>query len=287
MINTKLKLQDKLPLTCTRAGTCCHGNQVFLNPWELAVLSAEKELTPREFRDLYCDLGGILLRFDGKPDHRGKPSCSQYIENFGCSVHAGRPLACRLFPLGRQIQNEEAEYIFQGTTFPCLNGCPDVVNLPYLSVGDYLKGQKTDSFETAQDLYLDLMQNLADIAFTMLLDTGLAESGETKTLSTWRQMGKEQANELVDRIGEEWMSYLILPQIEDFEDPIAFIEVHNEQLQMKAQEKIEDLTGNVDFYEASVLMMGMALYLARSLGADPHSLSEHWIEVAKSHGACE
>lgn len=295
MTNTKLKLQDKLPLTCTRSGTCCHGNRVLLNPWELLCLAREKQLDPREFRDLYCDWGGILLRFNGKEDHRGKPSCSQYIENFpegsgqgGCSVHAGRPLACRLFPLGRQIQNEQAEYIFQGTTFPCLNGCPEVVNLPQLTVGDYLKGQMTDSFEVAQDEYLELMQNIADLAFTLLLDTGLAESGETKTLAVWRQMGNSEAAELVIRIGQKWIDHLMLPELSgELEDPVSFARAHNELLQMTAQERFGLLKTNQEFHEASVLMMGLALYLARALGADPRSLSEHWIEVAKSNGACE
>ena len=73
--NTKLSLQTELPLTCSRIGTCCHGNQVLLNPWELFYIAKEKQLTPRAFRDLYCELGGIRLKFDGKSDSRGKKSC--------------------------------------------------------------------------------------------------------------------------------------------------------------------------------------------------------------------
>lgn len=288
MITTKLNIQDKLPLTCTRTGTCCHGKQVFLNPWELACLAREKQLTPREFRDQYCNFGGILLRFNGVKNNRGIAACSQYVENFGCSVHVGRPLACRLFPLGRQIQNEVAEYIYEGTIFPCLDECPEVVNLPQMSVGDYLKGQLTDSFEKAQDTYLDLMQNLADTAFALLLDTSLAASGETKTLATWRKIGNEQATELVERIGNDWIELLILPTIAvPLEDSSAFIEAHNEQLQTKAQEKFGALNTNQEFHEASVLMMAITLYLARALGANPTILAEHWVEVAKSHGACE
>lgn len=288
MTSTKLSLQDQLPLTCTRMGTCCHGNRVYLNPWELVCLAQEKNISPREFRDLYCDLGGILLRFDGKVDKRGKPSCSQYIQDFGCSVHKGRPLACRLFPLGRQIQNEEAHYMFQGNSFPCLLDCPDVTKLPHMSVGEYLKGQATDPFEKAQDEYLDLMQNIADIAFTLLLDTGLAETGETQTLSTWRKMGKSEAGELANSIGQEWIDHLLLPSLNEFaKDPILFARAHNEQLQVMAQEKFGSLKTEQDLHEASVLMMGMALYLARALGADPKILSEDWIDVAKSHGARE
>ena len=116
---TKLKLSSELPLTCTRIGTCCHGNQVLMNPWELFVIANEKHISAKEFRDLYCDLGGIRLKFNGTADSRGKKACSQYIDGFGCSVHLGRPLPCRLFPLGRQVQNNEIHYIHEGDSFPC------------------------------------------------------------------------------------------------------------------------------------------------------------------------
>lgn len=288
MLTTKLGLHDKLPLTCTRSGVCCHGNQVHLNPWELYNISMQKNITSREFRDRYCELGGIRLRFDGQKNTSGKSACSQYVENFGCSVHVGRPLACRLYPLGRQIQNDEIHYIHQGNIFPCLNGCPEVAELPQLTVNEYLEGQLADTYEQAQDGYLDLMQNLADIAFTLLLDTGLAASGDTKTLQLWREMGIELPEQLVDRIGNEWIDALMLPEINDISDnPLAFIQIHNDLLQAKAQSKFGSLQTNLELHQASVLIMGVALYLARSIGADPKSLAEHWIDIAKEHGACE
>jgi uncharacterized protein len=285
---TKLSLQDKLPLTCSRRGTCCHGNLVLINPWELVCLAREKKITPREFRDLYCESGGIRLRFDGKAGWREKKACSQYIDNFGCSVHLGRPLACRLFPLGRQIQSEEVNYMYQGDIFPCLDGCPEVSGLPHLSVGEYLKGQMTEEFEKAQNEYLKLMQNLADIAFELLLDTGLAESGDTETLPLWRKMGNELPEILVERIGPEWIDSLTIPEIcDDTEDPISFTRKHNDLLQLKAQEKFGTLQTNQELHKASVLIMGAALHLARAIGAKPEILAEHWIVTAKNHGAME
>ena len=287
MFTNKLNFQDILPLTCTRTGTCCHGNQVFLNPWELARLAHEKGISAADFRNNYCDDGGILLRFNGKVDKRGKSACSQYIDNFGCSVHVVRPLACRLFPLGRQIQHGKAEYIFQGEQFPCLNGCEAVVELPHLSVEEYLKGQETDAFEKAQDAYLEVMQNLAENAFALLLDSGLAATGETKTLSMWREMGKADAKTLAERIGEEWLTALLLPTINSLDNAETFADVHNEFLQEKAQEQFGSLESHQAFHEASLLMMTLALYLASALGAHPESLSEHWVEEAKGFGACE
>ena len=285
---TKLSNKSILPLTCSRAGTCCYGKVVNLNPWELFNLSREKEITPKEFRDLYCEFGGIRLRFDGKADTKGQQSCSQYVDNFGCSVHLGRPLACRLFPLGRQIQNNEAHYIYQGAKFPCLTDCAEVLELPQLSVGEYLKGQAANQFEKAQDEYLKVMQNIADIAFELLLDSGLAASGDRKTLKLWREMGKDVPEILAEKIGKEWIDNLMIPPIkEDSHDPILFAQKHNDFMIQKAQEKFGALKTNQEFHEGSVLLMGVSLHLARGLGADQKSIAEHWIAAAKNFGAEE
>jgi Fe-S-cluster containining protein len=286
MQTNKLTIQNKLPLTCSRTGNCCFGKIIYLNPWELLNLAQEKKNTARQFRDIYCDFGGIRLKFDGKVGWKEQQACSQYVDNFGCSVHLGRPLACRLYPLGRQIQSEQVEYIYQGDEFPCLEPCPEVLNLPHFSVGEYLSGQLTDVFEKAQDSYLDLMQNIADMAFELLLDTGLAESGDKKTLAEWRKMGSELPEVLAGRIGEEWMDRLMIPDISD-EDSIAFVTKHNELIQLKAQSKFGALQTHQELHEASVLIMGVALHLARGLGANPKELSELWIDIAKNNGAQE
>ncbi len=288
MQTTKLDNKSVLPLTCSRSGTCCFGKAVMLNPWELFSLSKEKKITQREFRDLYCEFGGIRLRFDGTEDNKGQKACSQYVDGFGCSVHAGRPLACRLYPLGRQIQNDKAHYMYQGDEFPCLKDCAEVLELPKLTVGEYLKGQATDQFEKGQDQYLEVMQNIADIGFELLLESGLAASGDKQTLALWRTMGNELPEELAERIGQDWMDYLMIPSVlDDTSDPIVFAEKHAELLLLKAQEEFGSIATNVELHEASVLMIGVALHLARGIGADQKSIAEHWIETAKSYGAEE
>ncbi|HAN79191.1 MAG TPA: zinc/iron-chelating domain-containing protein [Bacteroidales bacterium] len=281
-------MHDRLPLTCSRAGTCCHGKQVLLNPWELNRLAAEKKISSREFRDTYCEFGGIRLRFNGKAGWKGQFACSQYIPNFGCSVHAGRPLACRLYPLGRQLQSNSVVYMFQGNEFPCLEACPEVLQLPQLTVGEYLTGQAAEMFETAQDAYLELMQNIADIAFELLLDTGLAESGDTRTLQQWRKMSIEPWDVLATRLGEDWIDLLMLPDINhELENPTAFAQKHFELLANKIQEAFGTSQTPDELHHASVTVMGIALHLARSLGADAKKLVEHWIHTAKTHGATE
>jgi len=287
-VTTKLTLNDNLPLTCSRSGTCCHGKTVRLNPWELACLAEAKGLTPRAFRDRYCDFGGIHLRFDGAPGWRKLPACSQYVPDLGCSVHSGRPLACRLYPLGRQRQGEELYYLYQGRDFPCLEGCPDVLNLPQLSVAAYIEGQAVKRFEVAQDEYLELMQSLADSAFAFLLESGLAESGDRQTLRLWREMGREEPEQLQDRLGPEWIDLLMVPVVADgLHDSTAFSRQHHDLLLLNAQGSFGTLDSVTDLRKASGLLMGLALHLGRGLGADPTELAEHWIKTAKEHGALD
>lgn len=283
MITTKLNLEDKLPLTCSRTGTCCHGKTVWLNPWELALISREKKLSRKDFIEQFCDFGGIKLKFEGEKGWKDLKSCSQYIPNFGCSVHLGRPLACRLYPLGRQIQSEKAQYIHEGKDFPCLEGCPEVVNLPFMTVGEYIEDQSAGEFEKSQDDHLELMQQLADIAFELFLDTGLAQSGDTETLKEWTKLGEITPDELNTRIGQDWMNALVLPEIESLENPTQFTNKHTQLLLVKAQQQFGSLTTFEEVKNASVLIMGVALQLSRSFGADPKSLSTHWVETAKSH----
>jgi uncharacterized protein len=283
-----LTLTDTLPLTCSRSGTCCHGKTVRLNPWELACLAQAKELTPKAFRDRYCDWGGTHLRFDGAPGWKQLPACSQYIPDSGCSVHGGRPLVCRLYPLGRQKQAEECHYMHQGSSFPCLEGCPEVLDLPQLSIADYIEEQATKRFEVAQDEYLELMQDLADNAFALLLESGLAESGDRQTLCLWREMGSEEPARLQERLGPEWIDLLMLPELlHVLDDPAAFCHQHLDLLLSRAQESFGTLDHVNDLRDASVLMMGLALHLGRGLGADPPELAEHWIKTAKEHGALD
>ncbi len=286
MNRVSLHLSDQLPLTCSRKGTCCHGNQVLINPWELASLANEKKISSRDFRDQYCDLNGIRLLFNGVVGFNNQKSCSLYIENKGCSVHNGRPLACRLFPIGRQIQENKSSYFFQGTNFPCLNGCPEVTELPLLSVEDYLKGQNTEIFEEAQDAYLELVQNLADYAFILLLDTELAKSGDVLTLQTWRKLGSLSPNEMTNYIPQEWIDIYTIPELSFSENTLSsFIQHHFESIDSTIQLQLEQPLTIDQIRTKAIELMALALFAAHSIGASTKDLVEMWIETAKQNGA--
>lgn len=280
---THLQLQDQLPLTCSRTGTCCFGKQVRMNPWELATIAQAKQISTTQFADQYCEIGGTRLKFDGSTSPKGEKACSQYIHNFGCSLHNGRPLVCRLYPIGRQKQNNVVSYIHEGTEFPCLNGCPEVTTLPYLTVESYLQGQQTGQFELAQDMYLDLMQSIADIAFALLLETGLAEVDNGATLTAWQQMGQAAPETLAEGLNNDWIKHLMRPEIDYTPLPDVFIEQHALYFQDIVQHQIEQQQTLDDFQQLSVTIMGLALLLGFALGADPQALAAHWIAIAKAN----
>ncbi len=288
MTNTILKLSDELPLTCSRSGNCCHGNKVLLNPWELACLASEKKISTREFRDLYTEWSGVRLLFNGAVGYKGKLACSQYTNGTGCSVHAARPLACRLFPMGRQIQNGETVYMHQGEVFPCLEGCDEVLNLPYLTVNKYLFEQQTERWEVAQNAYLELLQLLADIAFELLLDSGLAESDNKTTLQQWRLMANESSAQLAKRIDQKWLENLIIPNLaHDSLQPEVFCKQHAILLQEQLQASFGNAQTFEELHKASVLVMALALQLSISIGAEPRLLVSYWVDIAKNNGAQE
>ncbi len=281
-------LDEQLPLTCSRGGTCCHGNRIGLNPWELACLSRARGLTPSDFRERFTSEGGVALRFDGPPDHRGLPACSQYLggDDPGCSVHDARPLSCRLYPLGRRQQGDRTGYIHLGSTFPCLSGCPTVVSLPRRTVAAYLESQDVAAAEIAHDAYLEIMQHLADAALVLLLDSGLAKSGDRLTLRRWRELGAGPAELRVKTLGPAWLGRLTTPLIEvPLDEPAAFAARHHVALQAVAQDELASLSDHRSLREASSLMMAMALHLGRALGAESAPLAAHWIATARAHGA--
>jgi Fe-S-cluster containining protein len=217
-------------------------------------------------------------------DIRRKKACNLYNTEIGCPVHENRPLACRLFPLGRQIQENEVHYFYQGKSFPCLDGCKEVLDLPQLTVEKYLSGQQTFHFESAQNLYLEVMQNTADIAFMLLLETDLIQSEKEKTWLTWKKIAHENIDDLILRISPDWLDALIAPPIEfDIEDPTSFVHQHEIHIQNKAQEIINQFKEGKQACDLSIVLFTSSLILAQSIGAEAKSIANLWVKIAQEN----
>lgn len=279
-VRTILGRDDRLPLTCTRSGTCCHGKRIAVNPWELALLARCLGRDPRAVRDTHIGDGGIRLRMDGTHRWRGRPACTFFNEHEGCTAHAGRPLACRLYPLGRERQGEEVRYVHDGATFPCLDGCLEVTDLPFLSVGDYLADQRVGAAEAAQDAYLGMVEELAEGAFVLLLDTPLRQEGR-EVLARWRTGTLLSGEARARRLGKFWLDQLTLVAA-DPQDLDGFLATHRAALQHHTQERYGRMDDLPALREGCDICWHLALHLGSSLGAEVEDLARAWLATAET-----
>ncbi len=78
---------------CNRCGLCCRDKVITLSPYDLIRIARAAGITTAEARERFTLRRGSLLRFalDGRCAALGGASCT---------IHRGRPLACRLYPRG-------------------------------------------------------------------------------------------------------------------------------------------------------------------------------------------
>ena len=82
---------------CAGCGACCRGmgDTIVLDPydvWQLAAGTEEGVILPH-----------LMMREETQ-------SCAFLAEDGRCTIHAYRPGICRLFPLGRQFEDEKTSY---------------------------------------------------------------------------------------------------------------------------------------------------------------------------------
>ena len=97
--------QTPFSYKCNACNRCCHDKLIPVNPYEIARLAARLGISTTETIARYTSNGGSALDFpDGK---------CVFLTESGCSVHADRPLVCRLYPLGRVAQADGTETIVE------------------------------------------------------------------------------------------------------------------------------------------------------------------------------
>ncbi len=97
LLRTPFHLTRTSPFSyeCKACKRCCQGKRIPVNPYEVARLAQHLGLSTTEFLAAHTEVGGAILR------RRDDDTCV-FLGEGGCTVHTARPLACRLYPLGRQ-----------------------------------------------------------------------------------------------------------------------------------------------------------------------------------------
>ncbi len=139
---------------CARCGRCCIEKRIQVNPYEIAKLARGRGQGTQACRDTFTE-GGTHLR------QREGGACVFFDPATGCTVHADRPLVCRLFPLGRNVSETGEVTYWRGDFDPPPSGTfgedatvsgflEDQGALPFMAFADayfrwYLKASRADA----------------------------------------------------------------------------------------------------------------------------------------------
>lgn len=169
-----LASSDVVELACGTEGCsancCAAGPPIVLNPYEIARIRFESGMPYEDLLDVF-ETG----RAKGFPVVMlpRTPACS-FLTSQGCRIYKARPLACRLFPLGRVYHQSRSHIVL-----PEHNRCAGLVSSPSRTVTEYLADQETDKFIEMADQWIDFVSEMevldlpdapvTSIAFHMLV----------------------------------------------------------------------------------------------------------------------
>jgi len=147
-----LSENDLVELSCGVNGcssNCCTKSApVVLNPYEIGHICRESGMTYEELLDIVdTDRARgfplVMLPRD--------PHC-HFWTGKGCRIYRGRPLACRLYPLGRVFNDGESHIVL-----PELNICHGLSSSPARTVADFLRDQQTAVLIRMADLWIEFV----------------------------------------------------------------------------------------------------------------------------------
>ncbi|GAB6095258.1 hypothetical protein JCM14469_15100 [Desulfatiferula olefinivorans] len=151
LFRTGLGRKTVFGYACARCLTCCRFKTIQLNPYEVARMARNLEISTTDFISRFTEKGGTVLRSNAD-------GTCVFLDADGCSVHADRPLVCRLYPLGRHVGFDGEE---EFSRISPEDGCRGRYHETG-TVETYLDEQGAFPFMHAADRYLDLLRRLID-----------------------------------------------------------------------------------------------------------------------------
>jgi Fe-S-cluster containining protein len=124
-----------------------------VNPYELARLASNLGTTTTDVIARFTTSDGVALT--RRPD-----SSCVFLGATGCTVHKDRPLACRLYPLGRIVQADGSETFIEIEPLPGSEGEYGDAG----TVGTYLDSQDAEPYFVAADRYYAVVARLLRLA---------------------------------------------------------------------------------------------------------------------------
>ena len=85
--------RSRFSYQCRACGRCCHDKVITLSPYDVISIARAAEISTGDAVRRYTMRRGSILKFTPVG------GCAA-LDGARCSIHPGRPLACRLYPLG-------------------------------------------------------------------------------------------------------------------------------------------------------------------------------------------
>jgi len=150
-----LEPSEPVQLACGTAGCsancCADGPHIILNPYEIALICRAAGLSYEDLLDVVETdrVNGFPLVMLPR-----EPAC-HFWTDAGCRIYEARPLACRLFPLGRVFENGRSAFVL-----PDRNHCTGLVPAPDRTLADYLREQDTETQVRMADAWIEFVTEM-------------------------------------------------------------------------------------------------------------------------------
>ncbi len=141
-----MQKDSKFSYSCHQCGLCCHDQVIALSPYDLIRIARAAGISTADAIHRYTIRRGSILRFTDSG------TCVA-LNGTRCTIHEGRPLACRLYPLGLQRDPDGTE------SFVRLDPAPGSLGVYGANgtIADFLDGQGVRAYLDAVAAYRELL----------------------------------------------------------------------------------------------------------------------------------
>ena len=136
-----MERQTRFSYQCNQCGGCCHDKVITLSPYDVICIARASGLSTGDVVRRYTIRRGSILRF------MPEGMCTA-LDGLRCTIHRGRPLACRLYPLGLERTPAGDRFI----TLPPAEGSLGVYGEDS-TAGDFIDANGTEEYLAAVERY--------------------------------------------------------------------------------------------------------------------------------------
>ena len=134
---------------CNQCGRCCHEQVITLSPVDVIGIARAAGIATGEAIARFTIRRGSLLKF------APAGGCVALVGT-RCGLHRGRPLACRLYPLGLERNADGTEHFVRLTPAPLSAGIYGIES----TVGDFISAQAAPDYLALNGRYARLLEAL-------------------------------------------------------------------------------------------------------------------------------